>query len=438
MNEEPDVFTVLQLVAAKHRERIMQMANVTGVGVGYKKVRGVTTNIPAIIVYVSKKVPVSQLALKDIVPPTLDGYPTDVIEATFIALSQPRTSKIRPAVGGISVGHYQITAGTITDIMTDYLNKIKVVVSNNHVLANCAPFGTAQKGDPVYQPGPYDGGTSQDTIALLERWVPLKLTDNLVDGALATPLAQSDVSPNHYDFGAVNGPYKKPKVGMVCQKGGRTTGLTTGVVDAIGATIDVNFGRYGYLRFTNQVVVASSEVFVLGGDSGSLTVEKDSKKPIGVLFAGSSNGLRAVLNDFSIFSDMLDVGYLPVVSGRIVDKETMKPVAGALVEIPEYEFKSITDDTGTFLFGNLAYGAKLTLKAFHPQYKEVTIDFVADQDYRDFGDIALEKLPPPPPALSQILTDAATYITALAIFNYVVAPELISSVKKWMGELLGP
>jgi hypothetical protein len=402
--------------------------------VGYKKVRGVTTNIPAIIVYVSKKVPVSQLALKDIVPPTLDGYPTDVIEATFIALSQPRTSKIRPAVGGISVGHYQITAGTITDIMTDYLNKNKVVVSNNHVLAKCAPFGTAQKGDPIYQPGPYDGGTSQDTIALLERWVPLKSTDNLVDGALATPLDQSDVSPNHYDFGAVHGPFKKPKVGMVCQKGGRTTGLTTGVVDAVGVTVDVSYGSYGYLRFTNQVIVASSEVFAQGGDSGSLTVEKDSKKPIGVLFAGSSDGLRAVLNDFSIFSDMLGVGYLPVVSGRIVDKETGKPVAGALVKIPEYEIRSITDNTGTFLIGNLAYGVKLTLKAFHPQYKEVTINFVADQDYRDFGDIALEKLPPSPPALSQILGDATTYITALAFFNYVVAPEIISAVKEWLGQ----
>jgi hypothetical protein len=400
--------------------------------VGYKKVRGVTTNIPAIIVYVSKKVPVSQLALKDIVPPTLDGYPTDVIEATFIALSQPRTSKIRPAVGGISVGHYKISAGTITDIMTDYINKQKVVVSNNHVLANCAPLGTAQKGDPVYQPGPYDGGTSQDTIALLERWVPLKSTGNLVDGALATPLDQSDVSPNHYDFGVVSGPYKKPKVGMVCQKGGRTTGLTTGVVDAVDVSILVGYGRYGNLVFDNQVIVASSEVFVQGGDSGSLTVEKDSKKPIGVLYAGSEDGLLAVINDFSVFSDMLDVGYLPVASGRVVDKETGKPVAGALVEVPEYEIISVTDDTGTFLFGNLAYGAKLTLKAFHPQYKEVTIDFVADQDYRDFGDIALEKLPPSPPTLSQILTDATTYITYLALFNYVVAPELISAVKEWL------
>jgi len=435
MSEEIDVFDVLKLVANRHRDRLMQMANVTGVGVGYKKVKGVRTNIPAIIVFVSKKLPVSQLAPKDIVPPTLDGFQTDVVEAVFQAMSKPpRTSRIRPAVGGISVGNFRLiddkpTAGTLTDIMTDYINRRKVVCSNNHVIALCAPFGPGQVGDQIYQPGTYDGGTSEDTIATLERYVPLKSVDNLVDGAIATPLSDDLVSVNHYDFGPISGPYAKAKPGMVCQKGGRTTGLTTGQVTAVEASFYVGYGPYGSLLFLRQIVIESETVFVQPGDSGSLAVERDSKRPVGVLFAGSGDGLKALLNDFSVFSIMLKVGYLPVLKGRVVNKDG-KPIQHALVSIPALGIEWITPEDGTFMFGNLTPHGKITLKVFHPQYKTYETELTLDAGFIDVGDITLEKAPPTPPSLSLILSDAVAYISYLLIFSYVVTPELISAFKE--------
>jgi hypothetical protein len=43
-------------------------------------------------------------------------------------------------------------------------------MSNNHVLANS---NAAQPGDPIWQPGKYDGGGSADQIATLEQFIPI-------------------------------------------------------------------------------------------------------------------------------------------------------------------------------------------------------------------------------------------------------------------------
>lgn len=72
----------------------------------------------SIVVLVEKKVPVHKLKPEDIVQSELDGIPTDVVEiGTVRALNaqteKARTDKWRPAPGGVSIGHYQITAGTL-------------------------------------------------------------------------------------------------------------------------------------------------------------------------------------------------------------------------------------------------------------------------------------------------------------------------------------
>jgi hypothetical protein len=58
----------------RHEERILRLANVTGIGIGEDKGR------PVIKVFVSRKLPISELSRSEIVPPSLDGYPTDVDE----------------------------------------------------------------------------------------------------------------------------------------------------------------------------------------------------------------------------------------------------------------------------------------------------------------------------------------------------------------------
>ncbi len=61
-------------VRAKHEEQLMQMPNVAGVGIGEKAGKAV------IKVFVTHKVPKTDLQPQDIVPKMLDGWETDIEE----------------------------------------------------------------------------------------------------------------------------------------------------------------------------------------------------------------------------------------------------------------------------------------------------------------------------------------------------------------------
>ncbi len=101
-----------------------------------------------------------------------------------------RTTKHRPAVGGISVGHPNITAGTLGLFVER--NGGVYIKSNNHVLA---AQNDASIGDATLQPGVYDGGSDPaDKIAVLADYVPIKFdgSDNVVDLAISGPLATGD------------------------------------------------------------------------------------------------------------------------------------------------------------------------------------------------------------------------------------------------------
>jgi len=65
-------------VQAKYEQNLMQLPNVTGVGIGEEGGR------PVIKVYVTRKVPEEFLQSQEIIPRTLDGYETDVEESGTI------------------------------------------------------------------------------------------------------------------------------------------------------------------------------------------------------------------------------------------------------------------------------------------------------------------------------------------------------------------
>lgn len=62
----------------KHEERVMQLPNVTGIGIGKKGKKEV------IKVFVTHKVPESALQLHEIIPKMLEGYETDVEETGVV------------------------------------------------------------------------------------------------------------------------------------------------------------------------------------------------------------------------------------------------------------------------------------------------------------------------------------------------------------------
>ena len=70
------------------------------------------------------------------IPLTIEGYGTKIIEIGEIFAFQDRTDKWRPAPGGVSIGHPSVTAGTLGVVIIDNTNGKRVILSNNHVLAN--------------------------------------------------------------------------------------------------------------------------------------------------------------------------------------------------------------------------------------------------------------------------------------------------------------
>jgi len=296
-----------------HEARLFRKRNVVGVGIAKKVVGGHPTDEPCVVVFVERKVPRAQLRPKDLIPETIEGMKTDVVETGRIQALQARTDRWRPAPGGVSIGHYRITAGTLAVVARRA--GVRMILSNNHVLANA---NAAAIGDPILQPGPYDGGTDRDRIATLEVFVPIvfdrfldwllslfgiaRPVRNVVDAALAKPLNDADVSDEILEIGTVSGT-AAGTIGMPVKKSGRTTGLTQGRITAVAATVRVFYGLTRTARFRDQLVASALSQ---GGDSGSLIVDADDRA-VGLLFAGSSN--TTILNPIGEVEHLLGIGF---------------------------------------------------------------------------------------------------------------------------------
>jgi hypothetical protein len=299
---------------------LLTKSNVVSVGVGYKKVNGKKTDRLSIICSVEQKKPLESISDKDVIPKIINNIYTDVVQTGQIKAFE-NTTKERPALGGDSIGHYAITAGTLG--CTVKLNGELMILSNNHVMANS---NEAKIEDAILQPGPYDGGTSADQIASLKNWVNItylnedllpdtdcslangaagflnfvatlfgrksrlkafnsQLTYNKVDAAIAKPVDDEFVSREIRGIGDINST-KELELDMKVQKQGRTTGLTKGIVDQIDVTTQVSYGTNKIALFSDQVIITSdSGSFSQPGDSGSAVLSGNDL--VGLLFAGS-------------------------------------------------------------------------------------------------------------------------------------------------------
>lgn len=312
-------------ILKKYTEKLLPLNHVVGVGYGKKIKNNTPTDEECIIVMVDQKLPEAELEKEDIIPQQLDGLQTDVQEVGEIRLLQiPRDKKFRPAPGGVSIGHYNITAGTLGAIVRDKKSGEPLILSNNHVLANTSNGrdGRARVGDPILQPAAYDSGSrDKDTIAHLERFIPLepsrsifRPTPNTVDCAVARPLDKQLVEDSILEVGKIKG-IQEAKVGMTVIKSGRTTGLTEAKIRAIDSTVRVKLDNVREAVFTEQIVTDS---FSEGGDSGSLVLDKENRA-VGLLFAGSDKA--TICNKISNVMEKLEIEFYPATAEEREDEE---------------------------------------------------------------------------------------------------------------------
>ena len=76
-----DSLSEAKRVREKHEMMLMRKKGVVGCAVGYKHIAGKKTDQLCIICYVIKKIPEDQLSEADLIPPVIEGIPTDVIES---------------------------------------------------------------------------------------------------------------------------------------------------------------------------------------------------------------------------------------------------------------------------------------------------------------------------------------------------------------------
>lgn len=317
-------------------------ANLVGVGQGHKYTRGTNTGEKALVILVKKKHPKSELSRSQVIPGILEDVPTDIIEVGDIKLLTARRELCRPAQPGMSLGHYKISAGTFGAVVKDKISGEPLILSNNHVLANITDGhdGRANIGDPITQPGIYDGGKVTDcTIGHLRRFVPLhhevitphckiaKLFEsvlnkcirafrpeyqvqvlrdsekqNQTDCAVAAPINPESIRAEILEFGVVNGS-RKPELGMRVKKSGRTTGITYGQIVATNITFKVSMSNQAYGLFTDQILATPMS---MPGDSGSLILTDDNYA-VGLLFAGSEQA--TMFNNIEIVLEKLNVTF---------------------------------------------------------------------------------------------------------------------------------
>ena len=318
-------------VQNRHTERLMGEPGVVGTATGLA-----ANGRPAVLVLVES----FHSARAARIPAVLDGQPVAVkITGKITALKKggipatpgeddtstvcdvdPSAPFDRAVPLGVSTGHPAITAGTIGARVTDGINVY--ALSNNHVYAD---ENLASYDDEILQPGAYDGGAIGPNTTLIdgdeigtlydfEEIVFSTSANNTIDAAIAwsSPDVLGNATPCD-GYGAPKSTTLAPRVNLKVKKYGRTTGLTDGLITAINANVLVGYDS-GTALFVNQIIIEPGG-FSAGGDSGSLVVavgkgrtKTDERKPVGLLFAGSTtitvaNPIDAVLDRFGVTID---------------------------------------------------------------------------------------------------------------------------------------
>ena len=318
----------LRAALAQAKQSLKGHPDVVSVGIGLKYRGGVRTDEVCLVVGVRKKLAAADVARERLIPARIADQATDVVQYGQIKALE-LTQRRRPCPPGYSIGHALVTAGTLGAWVRRGQGSERYVLSNNHVLA---ASNEASPGDFIRQPGRADGGTDDDRFARLTEYVRIRFDGgdgggkkpaaalawrgwkwpanqlarllgcpyrlevrplaveqpypNLVDAAVARVNLEEWVDVEVPSIGEPAG-IRDLELGDRVQKTGRTTEHTRGLVETVGAQVQVDYGAgSGTATFDDQLVIrADSGEFSAPGDSGSAVFGEDVFLG-GLLFAG--------------------------------------------------------------------------------------------------------------------------------------------------------
>jgi hypothetical protein len=156
---DPQDLARAEEVAARVREAWRADPNVVQIAPGLKIASGrVVPDELVVTFFVRRKLPSGEVQRRGLrlIPPEVEGIPTDVEPIDAVALASPlatRRERRDPLMGGIAIGNgnIQFHFGTLGGIVFDNATGIAKALTNEHVLVNT---NEGQSGDPVIQPAP--------------------------------------------------------------------------------------------------------------------------------------------------------------------------------------------------------------------------------------------------------------------------------------------
>ncbi|WP_437064615.1 hypothetical protein [Streptomyces sp. enrichment culture] len=293
------VAALRQFIRAKGQSYLFD-PNVTSIGIGYRQRGGETveelTLQFTVDVKTSEPEELEALGTAEL-PAAIEvagvEVPTDVIERSYTtqfrvvaeAEGPMRKRRLDPIVPGASVGHVEVSAGTIGCIVFDKNDATPYVLSNWHVLHG--PDGAL--GEAIVQPGPHD-----DNRITLNRLGTLKRSHLGIAGdcAVAT-IEDRQFSREIFEIGVVPEELGEPELGDKVIKSGRTTEVTHGIVRRIDTLAKIDYGEgvgeqiIGCFEIgIDPVNPPADDEVSRGGDSGSVWMFKAANGRPGKVLAG--------------------------------------------------------------------------------------------------------------------------------------------------------
>ncbi|MED6135224.1 Protein NARROW LEAF 1 [Stylosanthes scabra] len=325
--------TLLELMTIRAFHSKILRCYSLGTAIGFRIRRGVLTDIPAILVFVSRKVHKQWLSPIQCLPTALEGpggvwCDVDVVEFSYFGAPEPVPKEqlytelvddLRggdPCIGSGSQVASQETYGTLGAIVRSQTGGRQVGFLTNRHVAVDLDYPNQKMFHPLpptLGPGVYLGAVERATSFITdELWYGIFAGINpetfvRADGAFIPFTDDFDMSTvttvvrGVGDIGDVKiidlqAPISS-LIGKQVVKVGRSSGLTTGIVLAYG--LEYNDEK-GICFLTDFLVVGENQqTFDLEGDSGSLIMLKgdnsEKPRPIGIIWGGTANRGRLKL-----------------------------------------------------------------------------------------------------------------------------------------------
>lgn len=325
--------TLLELMTIRAFHSKILRCYSLGTAIGFRIRKGVLTDIPAILVFVSRKVHKQWLSPIQCLPTALEGpggvwCDVDVVEFSYFGAPEPAPKEqlyteivddLRgndPCIGSGSQVASQETYGTLGAIVRSQTGSRQVGFLTNRHVAVDLDYPSQKMFHPLppnLGPGVYLGAVERATSFITDDlWYGIFAGINpetfvRADGAFIPFAADFDMSTitttvkgvgeigdvKHIDL---QSPISS-LIGKRVMKVGRSSGLTTGIV--LAYALEYNDEK-GICFLTDFLVVGENQqTFDLEGDSGSLIMligeNGEKPRPIGIIWGGTANRGRLKL-----------------------------------------------------------------------------------------------------------------------------------------------